>query len=175
MSEAAPTLQIQSFDAGEKVVSIVVIDSDVPNTDTDAFDHRLYALRTNVTITPTNGTVKLDVPSDDPTLAMPWLPPTAQNGAPWHRLSVWVLEHRDGQRIDVQSIKDRYTRDNFTLRSFQSKYLVKPIGVTLFRTKWDDGMRGVMERHGIEGADIEWKKKAYAPMAYKKKKGERFR
>lgn len=175
MSEQAPTLHIQSFEGGEKVVSIAVVDSDIPNAKTDDFDSGLHALLANIKITPTKGEVNLNRPAEDPTMVIPWLPPSAQKGAPWHRLSIWILEHPDNQMIDVDSIKKRCDRDTFNLRSFEGKYLVTPIGVTMFRTKWDEGTRDLMERHGIEGADIEYKKKPVTPMPYKKKDGARFR
>lgn len=174
-SEAPPTIHIQPFESGEQTVTVLVLDSDIPNTETDAFDYRLHALVTNIPITPTSGTVSLAELAGDSRSAFAWLPPTAQKGAPWHRLSVWVFAHPANKQLDVPSIQARYTRDTFNLRSFRDKYLLRPIGVTMFRSKWDEDTKAVMERHEVKGADVEFKKKSIEPMRYKKKDGARYR
>ena len=54
-------------------------------------------------------------------------------------------------------------------RSFVAKNHVSPIGVGIFRSVWDEGTRGVMERGGIEGADIEFKRKKVIALKPKQK------
>lgn len=50
-----------------------------------------------------------------------------------------------------------------------------PFGVHLFRTQWDDGTAGVMQRAGIPGWDVEFKRKRIDPLPYKRLKEERYR
>ena len=150
------------------------MDSDVPNIEEDGFDHRCHALYTNVPISPTTGVVDLGKLAEEH-VAIPWYPPHAQKGSPWHRLSVWVLQQPERQVVDEKLITARWSRDTFTLRKLVAANKMEPVGVTLFRTSWDDTTKEVMERHGIEGAEVEYKKTSITPMRYKKKDGARFR
>lgn len=82
------------------------------------------------------------------------------------------------ERLDISAIKrdPRYSsRQNFILRSFATKYRLKPIGVDLFRTLWDETTADVMRRNGIVGHDVEFKRKRVDPLPYKRLKSERYR
>jgi large subunit ribosomal protein L35 len=59
----------------------------------------------------------------------------------------------------VAALKESTERDGFRLKSFVDRHRLQPIGLSLFRSIWDEGTAGVMERAGVEGADIEFKKK----------------
>ncbi|KAL8736008.1 MAG: hypothetical protein Q9166_000570 [cf. Caloplaca sp. 2 TL-2023] len=176
-SEIPPQINIQVFDQGERYVSIVVVDPDVPNVETDSFDSRCHFLAVNVPISPTSPSVSLSQLSDESQILRPWLPPHAQKGSPYHRLAVFILEQKDGQKLDLQSL--RRTLDSqaaqFNVRSSMDKIHAELIGVHLFRTIWDNATAGVMRRAGIEGADIELKRKKPEKLPYKKKNPERYR
>ncbi len=155
-----PTLRVQVFDRAKRLVSVVVMDSDVPQPDTDDFGRRCHFVAANVRLDALTGWLSLDKLAGPAHLAVPWLPPTSQKGAPYHRLSVFVLEQNDAQRLDVKELERLYKRrDGFSLRSFRDKFALTPIGFNMFRTIWDDATEGVMERFGIPGADVELKHK----------------
>jgi large subunit ribosomal protein L35 len=167
ISELPLRLKVQVFDKGERLVSVVVIDSDVPQVESDNFKSRCHFLATNIPISPSTTSIPLSqLPASS--IAIPWLPPFAQKGSPYHRYSVFLLEHAPGKELslsDLQSIP----RDDFRLRSFKDKFQVKPIGMSVFRSEWDDGTAGVMARAGIEGADIEFKRKKVVALKPKQK------
>ena len=175
ISARPPQLNVQVFEKGEKLVSIAVIDSDVPNIETDHFDYRCHFLAVNVPISPVKPRVSLSQLSQETQVALPWLPPYAQKGSPYHRLSIFVLEQPEGRVLDVEKIREREQRPKFNLRSFNDKHIVKPIGVHLFRNIWDDDTAEVMRKAGIEGANIELKRKKPESLPYKKKNSERYR
>ena len=56
-----------------------------------------------------------------------------------------------------------------------TKHLLQPISATLFRTKWDENMAGVMQRAGIEGADMELKRVKVEPLPYVRRNPATFR
>lgn len=170
VSEITPRLRVQVFDKGERLVSIVAIDSDVPVIEKDNFTSRCHFLAANIPLSPTETSLPLSRVDKDSQLVLPWLPPHAQKGAPYHRLSVFVVQHAADQKLDVAALKEAVKRDGFSLRSFVDKHGLKPIGASLFRTHWDEGMKGVMERAGIEGADIEFKHKRIEALKPKEKK-----
>ncbi|MCJ1283989.1 hypothetical protein MMC26_003320 [Xylographa opegraphella] len=175
VSEIMPRLNVQLFEKGEKLVTIVVLDSDVPNVEKDSFDYRCHFLATNIPLSPSTTSLPFSVLSKESQVVLPWLPPHAQKGSPYHRLSIFVLQQPEGKIFDVEAMRTKEERDGFILRSFNDRYMVKPIGVHLFRTIWDEGTDGVMKRAGLEGANIELRRKKPEALPYKKKDGARYR
>jgi large subunit ribosomal protein L35 len=175
-SEHSPTVRVQTFDKGEKLVTIVAVDSDVPDVEKNGFTYRCHGIWANVTISPTKSTVTVERLPEANT-ALPWLPPFAQKGSPYHRISLFVLKQKEGEALPVETISNTVQRDGFILRSFVTKHKLEPIGVTMFRTEWDDNTSAVMHRANIPGADIVFKreKPLKLPEKYNRKNGARYR
>lgn len=168
VSEVPPRLNVQVFDKGERLVTVVVVDSDVPVVEKDNFTHRCHYMAANIPISPTNTSLPLSKVSDTQ-LVLPWLPPFAQKGSPYHRYSTFVLQQKPGQVLDATALKECTERDGFRLKSFVDRHGLQPIGLGIFRSTWDEGTAGVMERAGIEGADIEFKRKRIPALKPKQK------
>lgn len=173
VSEVPPRLNVQVFDKGERLISIVVIDGDVPSLENDNFTSRCHYLAANIPLSPTGTSVPLSHATEEQ-LVLPWLPPFAQKGSPYHRYAIFVIQQQPGQVLDISALKTKTQRDGFSLRKFCMGTLkhgnrMEPIGVNLFRTQWDEGTAGVMERAGVEGADIEFKRKRIEPLKQKQK------
>ena len=175
VSAMPPRLNVQVFEKGEKLVSVVVVDSDVPNLETDHFEYRCHFLAVNIPISPVKTSLSFSMLSPKSQVVLPWLPPHALKGSPYHRLSIFVLEQPEGKVLDVASIRQREQRPKFNLRSFNDRHLVKPIGVHFFRNIWDEDTAEVMRKAGIEGANVELKRKKPESLPYKKKNTERYR
>lgn len=174
VSEQPGHLRVQVFDKGERLVTIAAIDSDVPNVTRDGFDFRCHFLACNIPVSPTSGSIALSKLDESGQQVKSWLPPFSVKGAPYHRLTVFVLQQAEGQKLEVEEVRKKKRR-GFNLRSFVDAHKLHPVGVTLFRTEWDEGTAGVMERAGISGADTEFKRKKVEPLPYKKKDGARYR
>jgi large subunit ribosomal protein L35 len=176
ISENMPRLTVQSFEPGKKLVSVVVVDGDVPQPEKDGFTYRLHFIASNIPISPTETSIPLikidqqDKKETNPAnkkIAVPWLPPWANRGAPYHRMAVFILEQ--SKPLKVQKLGD-IKREDFILRSFIDKNKLKTIGATLFRTKWDESMAEVMKRMGLTNeADVEFKRKRVEPLPYKRR------
>jgi large subunit ribosomal protein L35 len=174
ISESAPQLTIQSFQRGERLVSIAVIDPDVPNVETDLFESRCHYLATNITISPATPVVDLTALPES-SVVMPWLPPHALKGSPYHRLAVVILEHKNNTPLEKDTLGNMFTRGTFNIRSALTRYPVKPVGAALFRTRWDESMADVMARNNLEGANVELKRKKVEPLPYKRRNPSSFR
>ncbi|KAG7288979.1 hypothetical protein NEMBOFW57_005339 [Staphylotrichum longicolle] len=135
---------------------------------TDSFKKRLHFLATNIPWNPTSNSLPLtrlgsDSAASGPelgALAVPWLPAFAQKGAPYHRLNVFVLQHSNNAPLDAAKLKELYDaqgREGFSLKSFRDKFGLTPVGFTMFRSVWDENTADVMARHGLPGADLEFK------------------
>lgn len=174
VSEKPCRLSIQSFEKEPRLVTIAVIDPDVPNLKNDSFDSRCHFLATNIEITPTTPLVDLAQLSEDKIL-VPWLPPTAQKGSPYHRLAIAVLQHKDNVPIDKAVAISKITQNDFSARSLITRHMLTPVGANIFRTQWDDNMAAVMGRAGIKGADMELKRTKVEPLPYKRRNPATFR
>ncbi|KAI6780077.1 uncharacterized protein J7T54_004209 [Emericellopsis cladophorae] len=161
VSEPPPRLNVQVFDKGERLVTIVVLDADVPNVEADGYTKKCHFVAANIPLSPTQPSIPLGKIKDENQLAVPWLPPTSQKGSPYHRIAIFVLE-QDGP-LDAKALKEQYAnrlgkdKTSFSLKSIRDKYNLKPFGFSIFRSVWDDNTAAVMGRHGIEGADIEFR------------------
>ncbi|KAL3423257.1 54S ribosomal protein L35, mitochondrial [Phlyctema vagabunda] len=167
VSEVPPRLNIQVFNQGERFVTILVLDTDVPLIEEDDFTTRCHYLAVNIPLGPTDDSVPLSQATAEQ-LVQPWLPPFAQKGSPYHRLSIFVLEQAPGEKINVEEVQ-KLQRDGFRFRSFVNKNKLEPIGLGIFRSIWDEGTAGVMHRACIEGADIEFKRKKVIALKPKQK------
>jgi large subunit ribosomal protein L35 len=183
VSEVPARLNVQVFNKGERLVSVAIVDPDVPDEEKDSFGSRCHFLAVNIPLSPTSTSIHLSKLSEANQIVLPWLPPYAQKGAPYHRLAVFILQQNENEarpdtRLDVEALKKEKgcNRDGFKMRRFlaNQKHL-EPIGVDLFRSKWDEGTAGVMLRAGIEGANVEYTRKKPEKLPYKKKDGARYR
>lgn len=158
VSEKPPRLRVQVFDRGQRLVTVVVLDPDVPDVAKDGFSKHLHFLAANVPLSPVDTSLPLSRIEADDQLAVPWKAPFSQKGAPYHRLGIFLLEQMPGEKVDVQKMKLLYSnRDNVSLKSMRDKFGLKPFGFTMFRTVWDENTEGVMARLGAPGADIEFR------------------
>jgi large subunit ribosomal protein L35 len=176
MSLNTPKLNIQSFEKGEKLVTIAIINPDIPNVETNGFDYRCHYLAVNVPISPTHTLVDLAKLSEESQVLLHWLPPAAQKGSPYHRLSLFVMEQKDGQPLDIAAVKEKgIVRDDLRLRTLESRYHLKPIGAHLFRNQWDENTDEVMKQSGMEDAELELRRKRVEPLPYKRRNPSSFR
>ena len=172
VTEVAPTLKMQVFDKGERQLSVAVLDADVPDPESDIFTRRCHYLAANIPWDPTKkqlplrqiGTTSPSAQALGGALAVPWLPPFAQKGSPYHRLAVFVLEQKAGETLDVARLRELYDgagRANFSLKGLRDRFGLTPVGFSLFRSVWDENTAAVMERHGIPGADVEFRRQHF--------------
>jgi large subunit ribosomal protein L35 len=176
ISEKMPTLHVQTFTPGEKLVTVAVVDADVPVPEEDGFTTRCHFIASNIRISPSETSIPLQriaeddkKSTEDKKVALPWVAPWAHKGAPYHRLAVVVLEQNEAKKFDVSKLST-IKRDGFNLRSFVASQKLRPLTATLFRTKWDDSMAGVLERAGLKDqANIEFKRKRVEPLPYKRR------
>jgi large subunit ribosomal protein L35 len=178
ISEKMPRLNVQVFTPGERLVTVVVVDADVPVLEDDSFTYRCHLVASNIPLSPTRTSIPLqriaqeDIKAADASakkIALPWTAPWAHKGAPYHRLAVIVLEQNGAKPLDVTKLSTT-RREKFNMRSFVDKHKLNAITATLFRTQWDESMAGVMERAGLKNQiNVELKRKRVEPLPYKRR------
>lgn len=173
VSEVPPRLRVQVFDSGPRLVSVVVVDADVPDLEEDSFTKRCHFMAANIPLDPaTNSLPFSKLPADQ--LAVPWLPPFAHKGSPKHRLSVFLLEQAGP--VDMAKLRELYKSSHdavgFSLKSFRDKFTMKPVGFNIFRVEHDESTAAVMARHGIPGGDLEFRRnRVYSAKTPRKARG----
>ncbi|KAI5305144.1 54S ribosomal protein, mitochondrial [Ascosphaera pollenicola] len=175
VSVMPPKLDIQAFTGDPKLVTIAVVDSDVPVMETDSFTSRCHFLAVNVPLSPTSPKVNLASLAADSQVILPWFPPHAHKGTPYHRLTTVVLEQRQASPLDLEKVAAKVRREEFSVRALQSRHNLKAIGVHMFRNEWDEQTPDVMKQHNIEGADIEFKRRKPESLPYKRRDTRRMR
>lgn len=174
VAEQPPKLDVQVFDKGERLVTVAIVDPDVPNLAKDGFDYRCQFLASNIKIGPAAPTIRL-AQLKPTSVLLPWEVPTAIKGGPYHRIAIIVLEQPEGV-VDVAKAMEKVQRKGFVLRSFVDRHALKAVGATLFRIEHDEWMDDVMRRNGFEKmVGMELKRKRVEPLPYKKKDGSRYR
>jgi large subunit ribosomal protein L35 len=174
VSEVPAHLNIQPYTKGERYVTVAIVNPDVPNVASDAFDYRCHFLASNIKISPTQTSVPIAKLTDEQVI-LPWLPAYTQKGLAYSRMSIFILEQPQGQVLDAKALSQRYQRKDFILKRFVDRHMLEPVGAGLFRSKFDEGTAGVMKRAGIPGGDVEFKRIKVEPLPYKKLPGSRYR
>jgi large subunit ribosomal protein L35 len=162
ISESMPRLNVQTFTPGERLVTVLVVDGDVPVLDQDTFAYRCHFIASNIPLSPTKTSIPLqrieqeDKKTVDATakkIAVPWLSPWAHKGAPYHRLAVFVFEQKDAQALDIAKIS-KTQRESFNVRSFAIKHKLNTLPHAMGRhdggrhgARWTEGSdwRGTQE------------------------------
>lgn len=177
VSEIPARFTVQCFDKGERFVTIAIVDPDVPDAERDSFTSRCHFLAVNIPISPTTTSVPLSKLRKEEHIIHPWLPPYAEKGAPYHRLAIFVIQQETEGKADVEALRRDLIlkREGFTMRKLLPRNPGTPIGVNLFRSRWDEGTDGIILRHGIKGANVEFTRKKPEKLPYKKKDGARYR
>jgi large subunit ribosomal protein L35 len=178
ISEKMPRLNVQVFTPGERLVTVVVVDGDVPVLEEDSFTYRCHFIASNIPLSPTRTSIPLQRIAQEDTkaadastkkIALPWAAPWAHKGAPYHRQAIFVMEQNGASPLDVTKLSTT-KREKFNLRSFVDKHKLSPITATLFRTQWDESMAGVMERAGLKDQiGVELKRRRVEPLPYKRR------
>ena len=130
ISEKMPRLNVQTFTPGEKLVTVVVVDADVPVPETDSFTYRCHLIASNIPISPSNTSIPLqriaqeDQKVEDPSakkIALPWIAPLRSRKRPSDRYpllpeSVLICSHNPaaGQGHAVPRLSE--LRDDRTRR-----------------------------------------------------------
>lgn len=176
LSLNTPKLNVQPFEAGQKLVTIAVVNPDIPNVETNGFDYQCHYLAVNVPISPTQTHIDLANLPETAELLLPWLAPAAQKGSPYHRLSFFVMEQDKNKPLDPTALKEKgIDRHDFRLRALQSRLKLKAVGATLFRTQWDENTDEVMNELGMDIAGLELRRKRVEPLPYKRRNPSSFR
>nr|POF14220.1 54s ribosomal protein l35, mitochondrial [Quercus suber] len=177
LSEGLPKMDIQCYDKGERLITIAVVNPDVPDVAKDGFNYRCHFLASNIPISPTSAKIDFSKLGESQVI-QEWLPAYAQKGTPYQRMSILIFDQGAQHTLDVSALQQNpefSERLGFRVSDFAERHGLKAIGVDLFRTQWDDYTADVMKRADIIGWDVEFKRMKVEPLPYKRRDTERYR
>ena len=108
VSEVPPRLKVQVFDKGERLVTVAVVDPDVPNVENDSFASRCHYLAANIPLSPTDDISTALEGNRDP-ISPSVAPTVCTKGLSISPIISFVLQQQPGQTFDAAELKEIYS------------------------------------------------------------------
>ncbi|THH11337.1 hypothetical protein EW146_g8082 [Bondarzewia mesenterica] len=127
-----PSLYTTVFHTDERLYTMLMVDADVPDVETESFTTYLHWLQPNITLS-TNTSLPLPLTATH----TPYIPPHPARGSPYHRYILLLLpQSSPTERIRVSQIERR----GFDLRTFVQEHGLKLEGggAHMWRAVWDE-------------------------------------
>lgn len=143
-----PVLKVQEFTKIEKdsLYTVVVVDPDTPDLETDSYKTTLKWALANVPLSNTETVVD----PEKATELISYLPPTPEKNTGKHRHAVWVFRQPDNKPIAAETAGALVQRDHFDIRTFATELGLDAVGAHLWRNKFDRSSEAVREKYGLE-------------------------
>ncbi|SDA03049.1 BZ3500_MvSof-1268-A1-R1_Chr11-1g03277 [Microbotryum saponariae] len=118
-------ISAQVFHPEERLYTLLMVDPDVPDQLNRTFTTTLHWL------------VKADL-SPSPAL-IPYLPPHPQQGTPYHRYTLVLLEQKQALGLAPEAVE----RTDFSVREFMRQNDLTASGMSFFRQKWGEDVSAI--------------------------------
>ncbi|KAM0791824.1 hypothetical protein ACM66B_004083 [Microbotryomycetes sp. NB124-2] len=132
-------LQAQTYHADERLYTLLIVDPDVPDEETQSFTTFAHLLAPNIPLSAT----KTSLDSSEP--ALPFVPPHPQNGTPYHRYTVLLLAQAKPLSLNDEKATNKIERRGFNVRQFVREHELEAVGITFTRQKWDSSVSDIYE------------------------------
>ncbi|KAJ9477847.1 54S ribosomal protein L35, mitochondrial [Pseudozyma hubeiensis] len=127
-----PQVNVNVFHADVKKYTLVMVDPDQPDVESQSFKTSLLALKEDIPLsTTTNPTIDLTS-----AMSLPYIPPHPQNGTPYHRYTTILFEQPSSSSSPSADAVQETQRHNFDLTSFVQQRGLIPAGIHFWRSKW---------------------------------------
>ncbi|KAJ8098440.1 phosphatidylethanolamine-binding protein [Lipomyces tetrasporus] len=154
----APEFSIQIFEDATKLYTIVIVDPDTPDLESDSYKTTLHYILADVRISGNEPLVDKAIARE----LVPYLPPHPEKNSGYHRYAVWVFEQPDGERLAVQqregkdpvNVDSLLERERFDIRLFRSAHGLKAVGAHFWRNGYDSKTEGVREKFGLGPGNV---------------------
>ncbi|GAA6011683.1 hypothetical protein JCM10207_004208 [Rhodosporidiobolus poonsookiae] len=130
----------QVFHPEERLYTLLVIDPDVPDELNQSFTTFAHLLIPNITV---SATTPASLPLSTLPSTLPFVPPHPQNGTPYHRYTVLLLEQPS--QLSLDAADSALERGGFSAREFVQQHGLEARGVSFFRQVWDREVSKIYE------------------------------
>ncbi|KAK4046927.1 hypothetical protein OIV83_005718 [Microbotryomycetes sp. JL201] len=125
-------LTAQTFHADERLHTLLIVDPDVPDEESQSFTTFAHLLVPNIPLSATKTSLQSDA-------TLPFVPPHPQNGTPYHRYTALLLAQSQPLSLDASNID----RTGFSVRQFVQDNGLEPVGITFTRQIWDESVTAI--------------------------------
>ncbi|CAH6721447.1 54S ribosomal protein L35, mitochondrial [[Candida] jaroonii] len=153
LTKQPPTIKLQQFDNYKnesKLFSIVLINPDEPNLETNSFKTTLNFGVSNLSLSLTDDSLdvtkylKYENGSEEFSMFKSYEPILPEvNAGDYQRACLFVFEQPE--KINV----DQINAEDFDIRSFVNNYNLSPVGGTMWRQKYDRSVNDVRSEYGL--------------------------
>lgn len=157
-----PTVEITDFavvDNQPQLYSVLVVNPDVPDHETNSFKTSLNYGLFNVPLTPTDNTITPGKLLSNPQWVFhryqPLLP---EKNVPTHRACLWVFK-QEGELKNLD-----FTTDKFDIRKFAEDNSLTAVGAHVWRQDYDRSVNKVREEYGLPKGTVYHRVRGVAPM-----------
>ncbi|AMD19748.1 HCL403Wp [Eremothecium sinecaudum] len=145
-----PSIKIQEYDHNldteKQLYTILVVNPDEPNLDTDSFKTTLNFGLKNIKIGYNDNLVDPRKYNESNVLA-PYTPPVPEKNAGVQRFVVWVF--RQVGALSMGRLPTSVNQD-FNIRAFAEENNLTAIGAHIWRSTWDANVAAVREKYGMD-------------------------
>lgn len=143
-----PTIEIQEFEPvenGTGLYSVLIVNPDVPNLETNGYKTVLHYGLTNVPLDFVNNTITpLSLLQDPSRVFKSYTPLFPEKNSPTQRACLWVF--RQGQELKNVEANE----DDFDIRAFVEQHNLHAVGAHVWRQDYDRSTNSVREAYGLE-------------------------
>jgi large subunit ribosomal protein L35 len=133
-----PNVRITPFHRDERLYTLALIDTDAPYEYEDKMGNYAHWLVANVPLS----LAKTDVSTTKDQTIMQYIPPHPQQGTPYHRYALVVLEQSRGSiqvNTTAASIPESIeSRLHFNVNHFAAEHQMRCVGLHFWREKWSE-------------------------------------
>lgn len=143
-----PTIEIQEFEPVENssgLYSVLIVDPDVPNLETNGFKAALQYGLANVPLDYVNNTITpLSLLQNPGRVFKSYTPLFPEKNSPTHRACVWVF--RQAQELKNVKVND----EDFDIRSFVEEHNLHAVGAHVWRQDYDRSTNRIRAAYGLD-------------------------
>ncbi|KAJ1918935.1 mitochondrial 54S ribosomal protein YmL35 [Mycoemilia scoparia] len=137
-----PTMNLTAFHEDVRLYTIIMADLDHPNEETQSYQQQCHWMGCNIPISMHDGNIKAE------NAVLPYIPPHPAKGTKRHRYVFLVMQQGEKGQVRLENVKlDRAVH----LRTLASELSLRPVGVSFFRSEWNETVDEVYRQHlGLE-------------------------
>ncbi|GMM34830.1 mitochondrial 54S ribosomal protein YmL35 [Saccharomycopsis crataegensis] len=129
--------------------TLLVVNLDHPNTKTNSYDITLNYGVKDVSFQHNNQVLSFDELSQGEFAE--YLPPVPEKNSPTSRFVTLLLKQEEGP---LATEKLNFNRKDFALADFLTENKLVPVGINVWRSKWDGNVKNVREMYGLPNGRV---------------------
>lgn len=146
-----PVIKIQRFDSSNepKKYTVVLVNPDEPDLDTNSFKTKLHFGIANLPIDLHDNTLNIEkYLSENLNIFKDYVPILPEiNSGDYQRACLWVFEQQDAKDLSIDSTQ--FSSETFDIRKFADAFALQAVGAHVWRQVFDRSVNDVRNQYGL--------------------------